>query len=409
MPPALDVVCLSHLRWDFVYQRPQHLMARFARRGRIFFIEEPFYGAASPTLEISARPERVQVVQPRLPDGLSVAEVEAALAALLGDLVEQQEIVEPLAWYYTPMAMAFTTALKPAVTVYDCMDELAAFRGAPPELHQREAALFRQADLVFTGGQSLFEAKRNQHRSVHAFPSSVDTAHFAQARTHRAEPADQAAIPGPRLGFFGVIDERFDTALLDGAAALRPDWQFVVIGPVVKIDPAELPQRPNIHYLGGKSYAELPAYVAGWNVALMPFARNDSTRYISPTKTPEYLAAGKPVVSTSITDVIHPYQERDLVRIADTPAEFIAASEAAMAEDAEARIKRADAFLAQTSWDRTWEQMNSLIGKAAGARQAAYSRPLAPPRRLGAGVGGAALATAPSSRAGVASAGRGIA
>jgi UDP-galactopyranose mutase len=251
------------------------------------------------------------------------------------------------------------------------MDELSAFKGASPLLRGLESELLSRADLVFTGGQSLYEAKRDRHPRVHAFPSSIDAAHFGRAREMSEEPADQSPIPRPRLGFFGVIDERLDTELLDEVARMRPEWQLVMVGPVVKIDEAALPRRPNIHYLGMKSYEELPAYLAGWDVALLPFARNDSTRFISPTKTPEYLAAGKPVVSTSIRDVVRPYGQEGLVRIADSAEEFVAACEAALREDSGERQSRVDAFLAQNSWDKTWSRMSELINGAVKARAAA--------------------------------------
>jgi UDP-galactopyranose mutase len=241
------------------------------------------------------------------------------------------------------------------------MDELSAFKGASALLKDREAELMRRASLVLTGGQSLYEAKRHQHHNIHPFPSSVDVQHFAQARHITADPADQAGIPHPRLGYFGVIDERMDLALLDGIAASRPDWHLVMLGPVVKIDPATLPQRDNIHYLGSKQYEELPRYIAGWDVALLPFARNEATRFISPTKTPEYMAAGKPVVSTSIRDVVRPYGQQGLVRIADDVAAFVAACSSAMAEDPVHRMTQADAFLRQTSWDGTWSRIRLLL------------------------------------------------
>ena len=260
------------------------------------------------------------------------------------------------------MALRFTSHFTPRATVYDCMDELSAFKDAPPILPALEKDLFRRVDLVFTGGQSLYEAKRNQHRAVYAFPSSIDAAHFGTARTMNTDPLDQANIPHPRLGFFGVIDERFDRELLDKVASKRPDWNFVMIGPVVKIDPETLPKHPNIHYLGAKKYHELPAYLAGWDIALLLFARNESTRYISPTKTPEYLAAGKPVISTSINDVVRPYGELKLVEIADTPDEFIYAAEKILSGSCEADwLARVDAFLGNVSWDQTWKQMSDLI------------------------------------------------
>jgi glycosyltransferase involved in cell wall biosynthesis len=360
-----DVVCLSHLRWDFVYQRPQHLLSRFARTRRVFFIEEPLpLTGGSPHLEVSPRQAGLQVVVPRLPAHLTAFEADRLAAELLRAFFEQEGVRDFVLWYYTPMALGTADRLPPALaTVYDCMDELSAFRGAPPELLLREAELLQRADLLFTGGPSLYEAKRRQHGSVHLFPSSVDVEHFAQARQPLADPPDQASVPRPRLGFFGVLDERLDTDLLAGVAELRPAWQLVLVGPLAKIEPSALPRRPNIHYLGQKPYAELPQYLAGWDVALLPFARNAATRFISPTKTPEYLAAGRPVVSTSIADVVRPYGEQGLVRIADEPEGFVSAVEAALAEEQGRRRARADAFLAGTSWELTWSAMDALVGQ----------------------------------------------
>ncbi|MBE9193663.1 UDP-galactopyranose mutase [Gloeocapsopsis crepidinum LEGE 06123] len=365
-----DVICLSHLRWKFVYQRPQHLLNRCAQRKRVFFIEEPIFSShQEERLEINRDENGVWVVVPHLPEALSEDAIAPTLQKLIDNLFAQQNISKYICWYYTPMAIAFTRHLQPEAVVYDCMDELSAFKGASPALKNYEAELFRRADLVFTGGQSLYESKVNQHPNVYAFPSSVDVAHFAQARSQAAEPADQANIPHPRLGFFGVIDERMDIELLAGIADVRPDWHLVIIGPVVKIDPATLPQRENIHYLGTKDYKQLPAYLAGWDLAILPFAHNESTRFISPTKTPEYLAAGKPVVSTSIRDVVRPYGEMQLVRIADTIEEFVTAAQKAMQEDiASAWLSRVDGFLEQISWDRTWASMMQLINSAIAAK-----------------------------------------
>jgi UDP-galactopyranose mutase len=327
-PKISDLVCFSHLRWDFVYQRPQHLLTRCARDRRVFFVEEPIFGKGSMRLDVQERDGGVKVVVPHLPDGLrSEVATTAVLKEMIRSLFLEQGIREYVFWYYTPMALTFTKNFSPIASIYDCMDELSAFKGAPSRLAEFEQELFRRVDLVFTGGQSLYEAKRNAHKAVHAFPSSIDVSHFGRSRTITAEPADQSAIPHPRLGFFGVIDERFDIELLEAVARKRPDWHFVMIGPVVKIDPDTLPKYPNIHYLGSKKYEELPGYLAGWDIALLLFARNESTRFISPTKTPEYLAAGKQVISTSIRDVIRPYGDLNLVRIADTPAEFIRAAE----------------------------------------------------------------------------------
>ncbi|HEY0379970.1 MAG TPA: glycosyltransferase family 1 protein [Pyrinomonadaceae bacterium] len=367
---APDLICLSHLRWDFVYQRPQHLLSRFAKKQRLFFVEEPIFGDGPARLDVSPRDCGVSVVVPHMPRELEGTDEVASLQReMLDQLFDEQEIKDHVLWYYTPMAIPWTKHLEPLATVYDCMDELSAFKGAPLSLKENEAELFERADLVFTGGHSLYEAKRHQHRNIYAFPSSIDAPHFAQARCAACEPEDQQHIPHPRLGFFGVIDERMDIELLDAVAQARPDWQLVMIGPVVKIDPNDLPRRDNIHYLGGKSYSELPAYLSGWDVALLPFARNDSTRFISPTKTPEYLAAGRAVVSTSIRDVVRPYGELGLVHIADTPEEFVAAAERAMSEDSAARTQEVDSFLGQTSWDQTWGRMNELVEDVVAARR----------------------------------------
>jgi UDP-galactopyranose mutase len=331
-------------------------------------VEEPISDNGSMRLDISERDRGLKVVVPRLPEGLrSEIATEAVLRQLLDRLFLTEGIRDYVLWYYTPMALEFTRHLTPMVTIYDCMDELSAFSGAPARLRELEQQLFQRADLVFTGGHSLYEAKRSQHRAVYAFPSSIDREHFAQARTaaerRDREPDDQKDIAHPRLGFFGVIDERFDIELLDSLANERPDWQFMIIGPVVKIDPAILPRLPNVHYLGSKEYKDLPAYLAGWDVALLLFARNESTRFISPTKTPEYLAAGKPVVSTSIRDVVRPYGEVVLVEIADSARDFVCSVEHLLSDDhdRESWLTRVDEFLSHISWNITWSAMWSLV------------------------------------------------
>jgi UDP-galactopyranose mutase len=362
------LLCLSHLRWNFVFQRPQHLMVRFARSRRVFFVEEPVFDAALPRIELTFS-HGVHIAVPHLPPSTDAGASERALRALVDDLVTSRGIRSPLLWFYTPRALPVVSGLRAEGIVYDCMDELSAFAGAPADLPVREQELLDRADLVFTGGQSLYEAKCDRHPRVHAFPSSVDVDHFARARRRQEQPADQRPIPAPRLGYCGVIDERMDLDLLREAAARRPDWQFVLIGPVVKIDPHSLPRAANIHYLGMKRYEQLPAYMAGWDVALLPFARNDATRFISPTKTPEYLAAGLPVVSTSVRDVVRPYGERGLVQIADRPDEFVAAVETAWAPNRSDWRREADALLATMSWDRTWAAMNDLVESWATRRR----------------------------------------
>lgn len=357
-----DLVCLSHLRWDFVYQRPQHLMSRFAKTRRVFFIEEPIFTDEPTHLKISQREDALNIVVPHIShsdrDSKSIDSIQRAL---LDELFDEKQIKDFVLWFYTPMAMSFAAHLESKAIVYDCMDELSGFKFAPPELLENEAKLFKKSDLVFTGGQSLYEAKKDKHQSVYAFPSSIDVEHFKKARDISEEPADQSEISRPRLGFCGVIDERFDINLLAEIADRRPDWQFVMIGPVVKISNEDLPRNANIYYLGGKNYQELPAYMAGWNIALMPFALNESTKFISPTKTPEYLAAGKPVVSTPITDVVRPYGEKNLVEIASTADDFVASCEKLLSENHMEKMPAIDEFLSQNSWDLTWTKMATLI------------------------------------------------
>jgi glycosyltransferase involved in cell wall biosynthesis len=380
-PVATTLLCFSHLRWDFVYQRPQHLMTRFARESRVYYIEEPIFGAEAPRLDLSRRDDSVTVVVPWLPDGLLESARNAALAALLDELIAREAIATFVTWYYTPMALPWSRHLDPVAVVYDCMDELSLFRGAPAEMVERERELIDLADIVFTGGSSLYEAKRTRSSNVHCFPSSVDAVHFRRARAACVDPDDQASIPRLRLGFAGVIDERMDIELLGTLASLRPDWHLVLIGPVVKIDPANLPQLPNLHYLGPKPYAELPRYMAGWDVGLMPFALNESTRYISPTKTPEYLAAGLPVVSTPIRDVVSPYGVAELALIGMTGEDFVNAVESLLTRtsgDERRWLKRVDGFLSTMSWERTFERMSALIARSVnGDEKEARTEPAA--------------------------------
>jgi UDP-galactopyranose mutase len=358
-----DLVCFSHLRWNFVYQRPQHLISRFTKCFRVFFVEEPFFNAPSDHLAVNVSDERVTVIVPQLQDEHHRPDVGIRIQDLLEKFFQDENISNYLFWYYTPMALKFTSAFSPSFVVYDCMDELSAFKSASPELKMMEQELMTKADVVFAGGQSLYEVKKKSHPRTFLFPSSIDKSHFEQARSIKFDPPDQDSIPRPRIGFFGVIDERLDIDLLEQVARLRPNWNFIMIGPVVKIDPATLPNFHNIHYLGGKTYQELPKYLAGWDVAMIPFAHNDSTRFISPTKTPEYLAAGKPVVSTPIIDVIRPYGNKGLVRIAGTADEFVRVTEEELhrADKLEWQ-ERVDDFLSQSSWNKTWGEMMSIIG-----------------------------------------------
>src|SRR6476659_1155010 len=376
-PEPATLLCFSHLRWNFVFQRPQHLMCRFAREMNVIYWEEPVDIGPRETAFLQIREadngRHVRIIVPHLPQGMPDDAREAALSRLLdAHLASVRGTL--IAWYYTPMMLPFSRDIDADVTVFDAIDELSKFKFAPVKLLELEQELIDRADVVFTGGSSLYEAKKDRHDNVHCFPSSVDRAHFCKARARMFDPADQEDLPRPRLGFYGVIDERFDIDLLDKAAQMRPDWSFVMVGPVVKISEDELPKRPNIHYLGGKTYEQLPDYLSGWDVALMPFAMNESTEFISPTKTPEYLAGGKPVVSTPIRDVVRHCGHLEGVKIASTPEEFVAACEQALelSRNPESGwLAEADLMLSATSWDTTQARMAGLIADLLGLRTGA--------------------------------------
>ena len=360
----MTIICFSHLRWDFVYQRPQHLMSRLAKQFRVFYIEEPFFDAYESYLENRKEQDNLWVIVPHLVPGLKEDEVSEVINELVEDSPLMSEQKNKIAWYYTPMAYSPTTVFNADLVIYDCMDELSAFRFAPPALKEKEKQLIERADIVFTGGYSLYEAKKSNHLNIHLFPSSIDTAHFELARSLSTEMDDQKLIGQPRIGFFGVIDERMDIELLNDIAIKKPNWHFIMIGPIVKIDPASLPAHSNIYYLGQKTYNELPNYIAHWDVAMMPFAINESTRFISPTKTPEYLAAGKPVVSTPIHDVVRSYGESGFVYFGSTGDQFIDAIEHALSiADKNKWLRAVDELLTSNSWDMTVEKMQVQINR----------------------------------------------
>jgi hypothetical protein len=361
-PTKETVLCFSHLRWNFVYQRPQHLLTRYQGVARVLLLEEPIHAEEQePRLSSAIQEGGVEVLTPILPHGMHGVEAIDAQRVLLDEYLSGQKIDRLIAWYYTPMALLFSRHLLPDVIVYDCMDELSGFDGAPPELVALEKEIFERAHVVFAGGQSLFESKRKQHDNAHLFASSIDAQHFAKARVSQPDPEDQREIPHPRIGFYGVLDERLDRELLAEAARLRPNLHFVLIGPIAKIREEDLPRAANLHYLGQKSYPELPGYLAGWDAAMLPFARNASTRFISPTKTPEYLAAGKPTVSTPIQDVVQPYGALGLVRIGSNADEFCAAIDASLVESDTTWLANVDRFLADMSWDKTFAGMREQI------------------------------------------------
>ena len=362
----MDLIAFTHIKWNFVYQRPQHLLSRFAHYYRVFVIEEPVYNGPESFYELSHNHDsNLWLVTLHISKETPSHEIGDTLKKLVDSLISSMSITQYFLWYYTPMALAYSDHLKPAAIVYDCMDELSAFKFAPPGIKEFETKLLSRADIVFTGGHSLYEAKKHLHHNIYPLPSSIDKKHFMIARKPQKDPPDQLPIPYPRIGFYGVLDERLNISLVESIASLRPEWQFVFIGPIIKIDPASLPNKENIHYLGAKNYSVLPHYLAGWDIAMLPFALNESTMYISPTKTPEYLAGGKPVISTSIRDVVVPYHQKGLVHIADTSEEFINVAEKIFNDDnKEGWLTKVDKFLENISWNETWHRMAELIDEA---------------------------------------------
>ena len=402
--PRSSLVCFAHLRWNLVFQRPQHIMTRLADSFDVLYWEEPREEAgATARLERERLGEGLERLVPVLPEGLCESARDAALARLLDETLAATTGPRVF-WYYTPMMTGFSAHARADLVVYDCMDELANFAFAPADIAARETALMARADIVLCGGKSLYEARASRHHNIHCVPSGVDVAHFARGADGLPDPADQAALPRPRLGFYGVIDERMDIALLAEAAAARPEWHFVMVGPVVKIAEHDLPRAANIHWLGRKDYAELPAYAAGWDVALMPFALNASTEFISPTKTPEYMAAGLPVVSTPVRDVVSGYGHLNCIRLATDAAGLIEACEDLIAAPDAARATwRAEArdCLSDKSWDGIAARIARQIENALGARQGADIVGTSGPRQaaqhydvlvVGAGFAGSVMA-----------------
>jgi UDP-galactopyranose mutase len=363
-----SIIVFSHLRWDFVYQRPQHLLSRLAEYYQIIFFEEPEFHQGEASLETSQPLPNLTVCRPRTPVASTDYSDEQMpyLRSMASELADQHP--DAIVWFYTPMAFPLLEEMQAGLVVYDCMDELSAFKNSSAQLLQREDALLRRADVVFTGGPSLYNAKKHRNGNVHCFPSSVDVNHFRQALDRKLAHPSQQNLPHPRFGFYGVIDERFDIDIVTQMADAQPDWQIVLVGPVAKIEPDALPQRDNIHYMGQQSYKALPHFLAAWDVCLMPFAINESTRFISPTKSLEYMAAELPIVSTPVKDVVDLHS--DVVEIADGAAAFIEACRKSLAQtdkEMQQRVRLMRAKLSRTSWDVTAAKIHALLEQALSA------------------------------------------
>lgn len=365
------LLVFSHLRWNFVFHRPQHLLTRLARHYRILFVEEPI-NTGSVYIESNQVAPNVHTLVPHtVEDGWGFNDRQMAVIGPMVKawIVEHADISDGYGiWFYTPQALPLRDAFGPDFVVFDVMDELSMFAGAPAHLKEREKELLETADLVIAGGPSLARAKQIIRPDTLSLPSAVDAAHYSPSRALQAEAEShyedglEHDIPHPRIGFFGVIDERLDIDLIAAIADSNPRWHVVMVGPTAKIDPAILPQRANIHWLGAQPYELLPQLVQGWDVCIMPFALNDATKFISPTKTLEYMAAEKPIVSTAIADVIELYGS--VVEIGYTHGEFINHIEdLLMAEPVQlaARIIEGKQLVELYSWDETAEKIHQAI------------------------------------------------
>lgn len=355
-----DMIVFSHLRWEFVFQRPQHLISKFAKHWNILFVEE-----ATPTGSLYQPLKNITVFQPKS-NGRGIYQEISKFIKRFPDGVHPK-----VAWFYSASFVDILDQIKPEAIVYDCMDELSAFKGAPSQLKSQERILLKQADIVFTGGKSLYETKKELHDNVFCFPSSVDRGHFKKTLSPFTKtPSDLQHIPKPIAIFYGVLDERFDIELLKKTAWLRPDVSFVIIGPVVKIDQKDMPTSPNIYYLGQRNYKELPAYLKGSDVALIPFALNESTQYISPTKTLEYMAAGLPIISTPIYDVVRDYKHA--VSIVSNAEEMSLSLSKYLNEvpiESKQRLQTYQTILDNTSWDKTASVMFDEIKNVLETKQ----------------------------------------
>jgi glycosyltransferase involved in cell wall biosynthesis len=366
-----SLIVFSQFRWDFALRRPQHLMTRLARDFRVFYFEEPVYDPRGAWLEIRVPAPNVHVCRPhtRVPERGFADSQMPVLAELLENLISSHDLGTPVVWLYTPWALPLLQRLDAKTLIYDCIEEPAAHGEAARELEVREHSLLKLADLVFTGGPSLFRHKQALHENVHSLPSSVDKDHFAAVGPGIDHP-EQAMLAHPRFGFFGVIDQRFDPVSVSLLADAHPEWQVVLVGPVANIDLRTLPRRPNIYYMGERPYAELPRFISGWDVCLLPFAVNAATRFVSPAKVLEYMAAGKPIVTTALPDVIEPFGH--IVHVGRHAQSFVSACERALGEPAPMREKRAAMMrnvVKATSWDATSDKMLALIDEVAHRQQ----------------------------------------
>lgn len=373
---AYGIIAFSHLRWNFVWQRPQQFLSRFARHHPILFIEEPEYNlepGEAPRIQLDEVADNITVGKVQLAHDFDRDRHAKVFPALAREMVERVNtngaFDHPLLWFYNPMDAAWAIdSFDERGIVYDCMDELSQFKFAPANLVENEQKLIDAADVVFTGGYELWLRKSRQHPNAHFFGCGVEYDHFAKAQQDETEiPEDVERIRHPIIGWFGVVDERVDYDLVSEAAQMRPDWNFVLVGPVVKVDPNSLPKADNIHWLGQRDYSVLPNYCKAYDVCMMCFAINEATEYINPTKALEYLATGRPVVSTPVKDVVRQYA--GLVDIAENAEQFVKIVEKALNAGDREKIDKGTAKARECSWETTVAKMRELIEEAVAQRE----------------------------------------
>jgi glycosyltransferase involved in cell wall biosynthesis len=368
------IIALCHLSWNWVWQRPQQFLSRLAKTHPILFVET--YCSDTPTGFIRLHsPEghpNVTVCETHLPasrwsDGRFIDRERRRLLrnTLANELAGRFD--DAILWFNDPMAVtAFAGYLDESLIVYDCMDELSQFKGAPPALIEREYELLEVADVVFCGGRKMRDKRVRINPNSHFYGTGVDCRHFGSARSPSlAVDSAIAALRGPVLGYFGVVDERIDYELLAALADADPTWHVVMVGPTAKVDPAQFPRRSNLHFLGGRPYAQLPAITKGFSVCLMPFALNEATEYINPTKALEYMAAGRPVVSTALDEVKSNF--KTVARIAGSHREFIAMCRREVDSPSQTRIERGLSLASENTWEAIVAKMERHVADALSA------------------------------------------
>src|SRR5581483_2571840 len=373
-----SLIVHSHLQWDWVWQRPQQFISRLSHKHRVLFVEAPEICADTAATEVQLRQvdqfPNVHVVKITVPANRSTdlhwvdQERGRAVESLLSGPL-RQKFSSIIQWFYDPMAAtAFAGRFNEQLIVYDCMDELSLFRGAAPELVQRERELLRVADVVFAGGPKIWRAKRKLNRNCFCYGCGVDAEHFGRARDPKLVVAKELTdVPRPVFGYIGVVDERIDYDLL-AKLADSTKGSIAMVGPSTKIDIRDLPRRNNLHWIGGRQYTDLPSYAKAFDVCIMPFAMNEATRFINPTKALEYMATGRPIVSTPVEDVIA--QFNDVITIADGEATFAEACARAAAQPEVWRIEQGLALAALSSWDSIVARLEQRIAEALCSRRA---------------------------------------